>query len=239
MRERAIGYLLIGAAVWTVVVTLVGPDPARADEPSAAPTTSVTPTVSPLPSPEGSPSVDPPEPTSTQTLPGGPVPDVTTLPSSTSLTMATASRARVAQAGPAVSVAAVDDAFHPTPLTISVGTTVVWTNEGQNPHTVTANDRAFDSSTLMPDQRFSVTFDEVGEVPYYCQIHGEPGSGMVGLVVVRPAPAGEGDEGSPAPEPGGLPATGSGAIPIVIAAFLSGLAGVATLLAGRRHTGRR
>jgi len=139
----------------------------------------------------------------------------------------------IPQTGQTVTVAAVDDAFRPTPVTVTVGTTVVWTNDGQNPHTVTANDRAFDSSTLEPGQTYSVTFDQVGQVPYYCQIHGEPSSGMTGLVIVQAAP--EEEEGvSPSPGSGGLPATGAEPIQLAIAGLVLAIVGLAALRASRR-----
>jgi plastocyanin len=144
------------------------------------------------------------------------------------------------QAGQTVSVAAIDDEFRPTSLTVTAGTTVVWTNQGQNPHTVTASDRAFDSGTLEPGQTFSVTFDEAGQVPYYCQIHGEPGSGMTGVVIVQAAPAEGGDEGPPASGSGGLAATGFDPIPLAFAVLALAAVGLTALLAGRKALeGRR
>ena len=131
-------------------------------------------------------------------------------------------------------MAAIDDEFRPTPLTVTAGTTVVWTNQGQNPHTVTANDRAFDSGTLEPGQTFSVTFDEAGQVPYYCQIHGEPGSGMTGVVIVQAAPAEGANEEPPAPGSDGLPATGFDPIPLAVAALVLAALGLGALLAARR-----
>jgi len=142
-------------------------------------------------------------------------------------------RRPIPQAGRTVPVAAVDDEFRPTPLTVTVGTTVVWTNEGQNPHTVTANDRVFDSGTLEPGQTHSVTFDQVGQVPYYCQIHGEPGSGMTGVVIVQ-AVSEEGDEEPPPSGSGGLPATGADPISLAIVALALATAGLAALRAGWR-----
>ncbi|MGQ0669935.1 MAG: cupredoxin domain-containing protein [Actinomycetota bacterium] len=97
--------------------------------------------------------------------------------------------ARLAQG--VVGAAAVDNRFQPMQLTVTIGSRVVWTNEGQNPHTVTADDRAFDSGTLESGQTFAVIFDEIGRVPYYCQVHGEPGSGMFGVVIVRAASGGK------------------------------------------------
>jgi len=75
--------------------------------------------------------------------------------------------------------------FEPAQITVAPGTTVVWTNTGGTPHTVTADDNSFDSGTLSDGDTFSWTFDEPGEYPYYCRFHGGPGgSGMSGVVIV-------------------------------------------------------
>lgn len=144
----------------------------------------------------------------------------------------------LAQAADFASVAALDNRFVPATVTVEAGTTVVWENEGQAPHTVTAGDRAFDSGTLDPGQRFQITFDEVGTVPYYCQIHGEPNSGMTGVVRVVAA-AETPDEGTdPSVDPNELPRTGAGAVPLALAALGLAVAGSLALRAGVRR-GRR
>jgi hypothetical protein len=137
-------------------------------------------------------------------------------------------------------VAIVDDAFQPAQLTVTAGTTVVWSHDGQNPHTVTADDRAFDSGTLESGGSFSVTFDQAGRVPYYCQIHGEPGSGMTGVVVVVQAAAGEDPDQAP-PTPGSNPIaeTGLDVIPLGIWAVVLVLAGLIGLRLGRGASGVR
>jgi plastocyanin len=85
------------------------------------------------------------------------------------------------------SVSIMDGSFSGDPLTISAGTTVVWTNEGSNPHTVTADDGSFDSGNLSNGDTFSFTFTTPGEYPYYCAYHGGPGgSGMSGTIIVTP-----------------------------------------------------
>jgi len=142
------------------------------------------------------------------------------------------------QAKGAAAVDVVDNQFRPMQLTVTVGATVVWTHEGQNPHTVTADDRTFDSGTL-ESGTFSVTFDDVGRVPYYCQIHGEPGSGMFGTVVVQAAPAEEEDQASPVSDSNGLARTGLDPIPLVIVAFGLAMAGLLLLRLGRNAAGER
>lgn len=75
-----------------------------------------------------------------------------------------------------------DNAFSPQVLVIAPGDTVVWTNTGSD-HTVTADDDSF-GETLEFGATFSRTFDTVGRFPYYCQLHGNPGADMFGVIRV-------------------------------------------------------
>jgi plastocyanin len=86
----------------------------------------------------------------------------------------------VMQAAPVgdVPVSIVDFAFEPGTLEIAAGATVVWTNDGQAPHTVTGE--FADSGILQPGQTFSHTFDDKGTFDYACALHPQ----MVGQVVV-------------------------------------------------------
>jgi len=67
-----------------------------------------------------------------------------------------------------VPVSAHDGYFEPAHITIPSGTTVVWTNEGEKPHTVTAHDGSFASETLYPGDTYTVTFYEPGTYTYQC-----------------------------------------------------------------------
>ena len=69
------------------------------------------------------------------------------------------------------SVSIEDFYFEPSEAAIQPGDTVTWTNEGNHPHTVTADDGSFDSGPLQPGESFSYTFQNPGVVPYYCSIH--------------------------------------------------------------------
>lgn len=94
-----------------------------------------------------------------------------------------------------VHVSVVDNSFQPKQITVKQGDTVVWTDTGSNPHTVTADGGAFDSSggggaTLSNGQSFSFTFSQPGTYAYHCKIHGAAGGiGMSGTVVVLAATA--------------------------------------------------
>jgi nitrite reductase (NO-forming) len=56
-------------------------------------------------------------------------------------------------------------------LRVKVGTTVTWTNDDSQMHTVSAVDGSFDSGFLEQGATFSFTFSEVGEFEYYCLPH--------------------------------------------------------------------
>jgi plastocyanin len=71
--------------------------------------------------------------------------------------------------------------FGPADLTVSVGTTVIWTNHDDIPHTVVSTDKVFKSKVLDTDEKFSFTFSKAGTYPYFCSIHPK----MTGKVVVQ------------------------------------------------------
>ena len=69
------------------------------------------------------------------------------------------------------SVSIEDFYFEPSGAAIQPGDTITWTNNGNHPHTVTADDGSFDSGTLQPGKSFSHTFWNPATVPYHCSIH--------------------------------------------------------------------
>lgn len=70
--------------------------------------------------------------------------------------------------------------YEPGTLTVSVGTTVNWVNEGSTPVTVTSPDGLFDSEQIQPGGTFRVTFDTPGTFRYFCV----PYPHMKGTIVV-------------------------------------------------------
>ena len=71
--------------------------------------------------------------------------------------------------------------FGPQTLTVSVGTTVTWTNSDDIPHTSVSTEGVFKSKVLDTDEKFSYTFAKAGTYPYFCSIHPK----MTGTVVVQ------------------------------------------------------
>jgi plastocyanin len=72
-------------------------------------------------------------------------------------------------AGPTVAI--VDLHYRPSPVTIQVGQTVTWNNEGFENHTVTSVSGEFDSGTIRGEKQFSLTFTKPGTFPYTCTFH--------------------------------------------------------------------
>ena len=135
-----------------------------------------------------------------------------------------------------------DNFFEPGTVTIEVGDSVTWTNDGRLPHTATAAGE-FDTGLLQPKdavfvgspgQSYTVTFNEAGTFPYICTIHPD----MTGTVVVEAAgttaPGPTDDDSAEPTLPAGTdtvaPAqTGSSGVPLVLVVLL---VVSATVLAG-------
>ena len=62
-------------------------------------------------------------------------------------------------------------AFAPKEITVQPGTTIVWTNHDDTPHTVVSGDKTFASKGLDTDDRFEHTFDREGDFAYICSVH--------------------------------------------------------------------
>jgi plastocyanin len=88
---------------------------------------------------------------------------------------------QAAPAGRVVEVKVDNFSFSPQTITISPGTTVIWTNRDDIPHTVVSDDKVFKSKVLDTDEKFSFTFDKAGNFPYFCSIHPK----MTGKVIVQ------------------------------------------------------
>ena len=152
-------------------------------------------------------------------------------------------------AGPAMaseSVSIGDNFYSPKSITITAGTTVVWSypSSGQTIHTVTADDGSFDSSPncpgdlsscMQPGDSYSHTFNSTGTFDYQCKIHG---AAMSGTVVVQaastspgPTTPGQTTSGSPLPNTGPGSTTG----PFLVFGMLFLLAGGFLLYRLRRR----
>ena len=125
------------------------PTPEPVDTPAPATQTPVPPTATPAPVPP-TPTAVPPTAT-----PTGPVPTP----------------------GPMVSASIAD--FSHESLTITVGTTVEWVNDGQVPHTSTSEGN-WDSGSVGSRADFKFTFTKAGTFSYICSFH----PSMTGTITV-------------------------------------------------------
>jgi plastocyanin len=78
-------------------------------------------------------------------------------------------------------VSIVDFNFQPSSITVSVGTTVTWKNNGGVTHTVTSTSGLFNSGNISPGANFQFTFENAGTYTYHCSIH----TSMTGTVIVH------------------------------------------------------
>ncbi|HEY2715633.1 MAG TPA: cupredoxin domain-containing protein [Solirubrobacterales bacterium] len=71
--------------------------------------------------------------------------------------------------------------YQPTPLTVSAGTTVTFSNASKISHTATENGGGFRTGVIKPGESASVTFKRAGTYVFHCSIH----PFMHGKIVVR------------------------------------------------------
>lgn len=72
-------------------------------------------------------------------------------------------------------------AFNPSTITVSINTTIKWTNKDGFPHTVTSDSGWFDSGAINSNATFSRQFTSSGTFAYHCSIH----PGMLAKVIVH------------------------------------------------------
>ncbi len=70
-------------------------------------------------------------------------------------------------------------AFSPSPVTIAAGGSVTWTNNDNTAHTSTGG--SWNSGSIAPGGKFTMSFPTAGSFTYHCTIH----PGMTGTVTVQ------------------------------------------------------
>jgi plastocyanin len=106
-------------------------------------------------------------------------------PSGASTTHASAVAAAPTGAPEFVTVDVRDNVFAPKTIEVEPGTVVRWVNRGRNTHNVKPDEGfEFGSRNLTKGQSYSFEFEEPGTFGYFCSLHGAPGKGQFGAVVV-------------------------------------------------------
>jgi plastocyanin len=98
---------------------------------------------------------------------------------------------KTAKAAASKTVSIGDNFFTPATVTIDVGDTVTWKNNGAAAHTATADNGSFDTGQIPAGQSRSETFSTAGDIPYICTLH----AGQSGTVKVLAASGGGGSGG--------------------------------------------
>lgn len=73
----------------------------------------------------------------------------------------------------------------PLSLQIEAGDSVTWHNHDSASHTATDDDGSWDTGTLSTDETKTITFDDVAEFSYHCEVHPDSMTGYT-LEVVEP-----------------------------------------------------
>jgi plastocyanin len=71
--------------------------------------------------------------------------------------------------------------FTPMTMTVKAGTKITWTNQDEEPHTISSDEGVFRSPAIDTDESYSYQFDKPGTYHYTCTIHPR----MVGTITVE------------------------------------------------------
>ena len=96
---------------------------------------------------------------------------------------ASATSAATDEGAPLITVAGGSLSYTPATLTVRAGTAVKWQGNLAE-HPLISVDGLWQRQAS--GETFSYTFTKPGTYGYYCQVHGGPGGGMAGEVVVQP-----------------------------------------------------
>ena len=89
------------------------------------------------------------------------------------------STSEVTPSGTSVSIS--NFSFQPAELKVKAGQEITFTNNESVIHTITADDKSFDSGNVKRGGSFKHTFDKTGTFSYHCSLH----STMKGKIIVE------------------------------------------------------
>jgi LPXTG-motif cell wall-anchored protein len=191
-------------ALYAVVAALAIAAPLSASEepqpaPAAAPAAPTAPATEPAPAPAPEPAsepaapapaeaapAEPAAPAPAEAAPAAPAPEAQLLVDEDPAADKKPKPIAIAAASTGVTIS--DFQFAPASVTVNVGDTVTWTNNGPTPHSATSSSGVFDTGIMDAGQSGSHTFTEAGTFAYICTPH----PNMHGTVVVQAAAADDG-----------------------------------------------
>lgn len=87
-----------------------------------------------------------------------------------------------------VAIQSRDNTFTPGYVIVKAGTPITFRNAGRTQHNALPVDElsfeGIDADEFEPQDEHTISFDEPGDYPYYCSLHGTPTRGMVGAIRV-------------------------------------------------------
>lgn len=86
-----------------------------------------------------------------------------------------------------VAIDAVDNNFRPQDVTVTRGSSIIWTNDGRAEHNIVAAGPTpfhVDTKSFPPGSTYTWVAEATGTFHYYCSIHGTATAGMYGSVTV-------------------------------------------------------
>jgi len=173
---------------------------------------------------------------------GGQVPAESPEPIATTTTAdvsAASAKKSTARAAGSQTVSIGDNFYSPASVSIDVGDTITWSNNGAAQHSATASDGSFDTGVFGPGASRSHTFNQAGSFNYFCTVHGTAQSGTVTVAGSGGGGGGGGGGQSEAAavasddaagSSSALPSTGSNAIPPMVVGLLLLVSGLALRL---------
>ncbi len=252
-RARQQSWLLGIASM--VLAALIAPTPLVAQENPPSPVPAFAPADEAVGPPAGSQGAPTDPAAGTTTAQAPPPPPSQGAEVTSSRVIATTAASKTVSVG--------DNFYMPKTISLTAGDTVKWTNDGQAPHTATAEDGSFDTGIFDPGQSRSQKFTSPGTIAYYCTVHGKVQSGTIKVEAAAGGGTGGNKKGSgssgkangdsagssgsgqteasavnsadAAGNESKLPATGSETLALAISGLLLLAAG---LIAARHHAGR-
>jgi plastocyanin len=86
-----------------------------------------------------------------------------------------------------VAISSADNNFRPQDVTVTKGSTIVWTNDGRAEHNIVpvgSTPFHVDTKSFPPGSSYTWNANELGAFIYFCSIHGTATAGMYGSVTV-------------------------------------------------------
>lgn len=202
--EEGKGLRAVGFALLMLSATVAAPALSAAQDPASPPPPAEPVPLTPPPAPPPDPAKPAPDPAADRDPRPEPAPAeiqeqaTPVAPAAATATATAAAPAPKLAKAAAATVSVGDNFYAPASVSVFVGESVTWKNNGASPHSATANGGSFDTGVFDPGQSRSATFSRAGTFSYYCTVHGLSQAGTVRVAAAASGGGGGGSGGSTA-----------------------------------------